>query len=193
MRSLVSICTIALLMLGTELATAQRASSPRGEAATQIGDHWITVDYGRPILRGRTNIFGSGDEWGATVTGNAPVWRLGANKSTRLMTEVDLQIGDVMVPSGEYSLFVAFGPGQTDLIVSSHEAKDSGRDSGDGLWGAYGYSDQMDVGRVPMTVETLDLSVDQMTISFIDVTSEGGALAVFWGNTALTVPFTVSG
>ncbi len=193
LRSLLSIAALAVLMLGTEVATAQRSASPRGEAATQIGDHWITVDYGRPILRGRTGIFGEGESWGATVTGNAPVWRLGANKSTRLMTEVDLQFGSEMLPAGEYSLFVEFGPGQTDLIVSSHGAKESGRDSVDGLWGAYNYTDDKDVLRMAMEVETLDVSFDQLTISFIDVTSGGGRLAVLWGGTALSIPFTVSG
>ena len=37
--------------------------SPSGRASTQIGDHWIDVTYGRPILRGRDGIFGAGEEY----------------------------------------------------------------------------------------------------------------------------------
>ena len=193
MRTLLAVTTIAMLVVvDTQVATAQRPASPRGEAATQIGDHWIMIDYGRPILRGRTDIFGEGESWGAAVTGNAPVWRTGANKSTRLMTEANLQFGDTMLPAGEYSVFVAFGPEQTDLILSSHGAKESGRDSGDGLWGAYNYSDEKDIVRVPMDVKGLDMSFDQMTISFLDVSSDGGTLAVLWEDTALSAPFSVS-
>ena len=49
--------------------------SPRGSAEIQVlgnydekgrynGGQWITVDYGRPIMRGRTNIFGTGADYG---------------------------------------------------------------------------------------------------------------------------------
>ena len=55
------IVTIVLAVLLTGLATAQgRPASPRGAASTQIGDSWIDISYGRPILRGRAGIFGSG-------------------------------------------------------------------------------------------------------------------------------------
>ena len=35
-----------------------------------------------------------------------PVWRAGANVSTRLKTEVPLTFGGKTVPPGEYSLFI---------------------------------------------------------------------------------------
>src|SRR5688500_15219054 len=98
--------------LSTSLVTAQakRPASPRGSAATQVGGKydkpggryvggkWIEIEYGRPILRGRTNIFGSGADYGKTVYGGAPVWRAGADQSTRLRTEVPLEIGGKMIP-----------------------------------------------------------------------------------------------
>ena len=42
---------------------------------------WVVVDYGRPLLRGRTNIFGAGAEYGKVVSDGSPVWRMGANDS----------------------------------------------------------------------------------------------------------------
>lgn len=180
-----------LLLIGADYAYAQRPASPRGEASTQIGEAWIIVDYGRPILRGRTGIFGSGEEYGVTVTGPAPVWRAGANKSTRLHTEVPLMIGGTEIPAGEYSLFVELDQGSWTLIISTHEAKESGRAPGDGLWGSYNYTPDKDVVRAAMMVEDVGFSIDQFTISFFDVTETGGTLAMAWESTMATIPFTV--
>ena len=180
----------ALFALGARDSDAQRISSPRGEAATQIGDHWIVVDYGRPILRGRTNIFGQGDEYGNPVTGVAPVWRAGANKSTRLMTDMPLKFGDTVVPSGEYSLFVDLvARDEWTLVISAHGAKNSGREAGDGLWGSYGYTPDKDIVRVPMNVSGSVLSTDQFTIGFYNVTASGGTLGMRWEHTMATVSF----
>ncbi len=183
----------AILSLSAMDANAQRPLSPRGEAATQIGDHWIVVDYGRPILRGRTDIFAQGDDYGGLVKGVAPVWRAGANKSTRLMTEVPLRFGDTVVPSGEYSLFVDLKANDDwTLIISAHAAKESGRAPGDGLWGSYGYTPDKDVARVPMNVSESAQSTDQFTIGFYDVSEEGGVLALCWANTMATIAFEVA-
>ena len=181
----------ALLLLSANLASAQRVASPRGESATQIGDAWIVVDYSRPILRGRNGIFGSGEDYGKTVMGNAEVWRLGANKSTRLMTEVDMVFEAGTLPAGEYSLFADLAEDGWMLIISNHEAKDSGRDEGPGLWGAYGYSEDMDVLRVPMEVTQREESLDQMTISFIDVTDSGGTIQFSWDTVTAWTTFSV--
>jgi len=173
----------AIALVGLETACAQdRAKSPRGEAATQIEGSWITVDYSRPILRGRQGIFGSGENYGSKLNAGAPVWRVGANKSTRFNTESDLMFGDKKLPAGEYSMFIELKPEQWTLIFSNHAAKDSGRGSGDGLWGSYNYTPDKDVIRVPMAVDALEASVDQFTISFMDVSSSGGTLAVIWDN-----------
>lgn len=182
----------AVALIGLDTACAQnRAASPRGEAATQIGNAWITVDYGRPILRGRQGIFGSGESYGQKLNAGAPVWRVGANKSTRLTTEADLMFGDKKLPAGEYSVFVELNNSQSwTLIFSNHAAKDSGRGAGDGLWGSYNYTSDKDVIRVPMTVTPIDISVDQFTIGFFDVSSSGGSLGMYWDNTMASASFT---
>lgn len=190
-RGYTSIFILALLLFTATDVFAQRPSSPRGEASTQIGEAWITVDYGRPILRGRTGIFGSGEEYGEMVTGPAPVWRAGANKSTRLHTEIPIQIGDVEVAAGEYSVFVDLSQDGWTFILSTHEAKDSGRAPGDGIWGAYGYTSEKDVVRTPMSAREMNHSADQFTIGFFDVTEAGGVLSMMWEHTMASVPFTV--
>src|SRR5258708_6681857 len=84
----------------------RRAASPSGTAATQVGEKWIEIVYSRPILRGRTDIFGNGADYGKKVLAGATVWRAGANVTTRLKTEVPLEIGGKRLAPGEYSLFV---------------------------------------------------------------------------------------
>jgi hypothetical protein len=178
----------------TAQAPQKRAASPAGAAQTQIGDKWIEVTYSRPIKRGR-DVFGSGADYGKMLLANgATVWRAGANQSTRLNTEVPLVIGGKTVPAGEYSLFIELkSPTEWTLIVSSYGAKKSGRDdTPDTLWGSFGYKPDKDVARAPMTVSKSQMSVDQLTWGFMDVTAEGGKLFLAWDTTNATVPFTVA-
>ena len=187
---------IAVATLATSALVAQdrKAASPKGHAATQIGDNWIEVDYSRPILRGRTDVFGTGDSYGETVNGGAPVWRLGANQTTRLKTDVALKFGDAMVPAGEYSLFVKLeGPKSWTMIVSNWGAqKNYDRDDKENLWGSYGYTPDKDVARVPMQVEGGEMSLDQFTIAFFNVSDAGGTLVFGWEKTVAMAPFTVA-
>ncbi len=172
--------------------------SPRGKAATQTGAgyaKWVTVDYSRPILRGRQGILGKGENYGMKVNAGAPVWRAGADMSTRLKSDVDLQFGETTVPAGEYSLFVDLkSPTEWHLIVSSHEAQERyNPNDKEAIWGAYGYDAANDVVRVPMQVAPLDdgLSIDQLTWLFGNVSEAGGGLTLVWDNTVGTAPFSV--
>ena len=185
----------------------QRPASPEGTAATQVGGKWVKdqrgesyqggkwveVTYGRPILKQRTNIFGAGAEYGKTLNAGAPVWRAGANASTRLRSEVPLQIGGKMVPAGEYSLFIDLKENNWTLIVSSWPAqKTYDQNNKAELWGSSGYTPDKDVARVQMTVGKLPFSADQLTWSFIDMTPTGGKLAIMWDNVIAAAPFTVA-
>jgi hypothetical protein len=190
-------------------ASESRPMSPRGMAATQLGGKWlnpededqrhyeggkwIEVDYGRPLLRGRPNIFGTGAAYGKAVNAGAPVWRLGANQATKLKTEAALELGGKKVPAGEYALFVSLQPGAWTLIVSSQKTADKydPKDKSK-IWGSYGYDPKFDVARIPMTVSPLAASVDELTIQFEDVTDQGGKLAVLWDKTRAVAPFAVT-
>jgi hypothetical protein len=176
-------------------AQGERPASPAGTSATQIGEKgpWIEIAAGRPIKRGR-DLWGTGPNYGKTLNANAPVWRAGADVSTRLKTEVPLQIGEKNVPAGEYSLFIDLkSPSDWTLIVSSWGAKKSGRDTAqDALWGAYNYTPAKDVARVPMKLGTLPVAVDQLTWNFADITASGGKLVLMWDTVIATAPFTVA-
>src|SRR5688572_13026246 len=77
---------VAMMVAGVAAQQSRRPASPPGEAATQMAGHWIELSYGRPILRGRANIFGSGADYGETVNDGGPAWRAGANRTTLMRT-----------------------------------------------------------------------------------------------------------
>ena len=179
-------------------ALADRPASPRGLAALQVGGKaeagggwkggsWVEVEYGRPLLRGRSNIFGAGADAGTMVNGGAPVWRLGANEASRLKTEVPLQLNGKKIPAGEYALFAEIKDGAWTLIVSSQPTQGVGEGKAKGkIWGSYGYDRKLDVARAPLTLTKSDASVEQLTIGFVDVTAAGAKLQVAWEHTVAT-------
>ena len=211
--------TIALVVVSVTASgqQTQRPMSPEGSAQVQVlgkwvkgdrpaftlgreqyqGGKWIEIIYGRPLQRGR-DLFGSGANYGKAAndvgTPNfpaPPVWRAGANMTTRLKTEVPLILGSKTVPAGEYSLFIDLvKPTEWTLIVSSWPAQ-AKFDPNDkkALWGAYGYTADKDVARVPMKIETLPFAVDQLTWTFLDMTNTGGRIALMWGKTLASTPF----
>ena len=186
-------------------AQTRRIASPPGESATEVGGRhderagyvggkWIEIRYGQPIKRGR-NLFGLPDyaDW---LNDGAPVWRAGANMSTRLITEVALVIGGKKVAPGEYTMFIDLAPNPWVFILSSWPALTTLGDWDDknrrGLYGAYYYTPDRDVVRVPMTRETLTHSFDQLSWQFLDMTDAGGRLALVWDKELASVPFQIA-
>lgn len=206
----ISVLGISLLLAAAfTFAQEKKPLSPPATAATMVGGKWgapdkdgdreytggkwIEVTYARPMLRGRTDVFGKGAEYGKTVTGGAPVWRAGANATTRLTTEVPLMMGGKRIEPGTYAVFVDLKEGAWTLIVSKQPMQEK-YDPNDKskIWGSYGYDPKFDVVRVPMTMLTPKASIDQFTIGFIDMTDAGGKLAIAWEKTAGVAPFTVA-
>ena len=60
------------------------------------------------------------------------------------------------------------------------------------MWGAYGYTDDLDVLRTTMRVSEHSVSADQLIVTFTDVSSGAGTLTVWWDNQIATVPFEVA-
>ena len=201
--------TVAVFCLAAVVAAQERRPlSPPGVASTQVagkwsapdkdgertytGGKWIEITYGRPMLRGRTNIFGNGASYGKQVNASAPLWRAGANVTTTLKTEVSLEVGGKRLEPGEYSLFVELKESGWTLVVSKQprqEKYDANEKSK--TWGAYNYDPKFDVVRVPMTMTAPAFSVDQFTIAFVDMTDSGGKIAMAWEKTGGVVPFKV--
>ena len=205
-RSVLSVIVLCVAMSAAVLAQAipdvKLVPSPPGQAAVQLGGtwdktaegpryrdgKWVVVDYGRPLLRGRTEIFGSGADYGKTVNAGAPLWRAGANDTTRLTTQAPLQIGGKTIAPGTYNLFVDLKPGNWTLVLSTQPVQEK-FDPNDKvrLSGATNYDPKFDVLRAPMTVRSGEPSIEQFTIGFVNVSQTSATLVMSWEKTAATI------
>ena len=95
----------AALLLGTGLA-AQRddiipldrvVKSQRGTVTQKIANTDISIDYGRPVARGR-EIYGSLVPYGR-------IWHPGANDATSMTVSRDIEVNGKKLPKGAYSLW----------------------------------------------------------------------------------------
>ena len=209
MKKLLSVlCTV--LLAGVVTSAQQAGSSPASTAEIEIGGKWetqtaptgrerqsyvggkwVTVSYGRPLKRGR-ELFGVGDAYATKLNAGAPVWRAGANVSTRLKTEAPLVIGGKPLPAGEYTMFIDLKPGNWTLIVSSHKAQlNYDPNNKTEIWGSYGYDAKNDVVRVPMQLAEIPFSLEELTWGFSEVTDKSAVLNLWWDKATASVPITL--
>jgi hypothetical protein len=146
--------------------------SVRDTMRASIGAATFTVDYGRPLARGRTLL--------GQVIPYDQVWRTGANAATQFTTSAPITLAGIAVPAGSYTLWTVPRAKGVDLIVNKQT----------GQWGT-GYDGSRDLARAPMTTETLATPVEKFTISIVGADAKRGALAMEWGNVRWTAPIVV--
>ena len=176
---------IGLISVAALLAFGASAAD-RGAATATIGGKKVSIDYGRPALKGRTV---------ADLTKQLPedrVWRAGDNQVTTLTTEGDLQIGGKKLAAGKYSLYVHFGEdGTRSLLVNSDLgiplvkifAKAPANLANEPWPRLDGYKKNVadkEVMRAPMKKESAASPVDQFTIGFTPA-GQGATLKLAWG------------
>jgi Protein of unknown function (DUF2911) len=195
---------IVLLGAGSaSLAQDRRAASTAGASSTQVGGRyderngyvggkWLEVRYGRPIKRGR-DLFGPAD-YAEFLNDGAPVWRAGANVTTRLNTEVAIVIGGTTIAPGEYSLLIDLQRDGWILVVSAWPAQTTTYDvkNKQALFGAYDYTPDRDIVRMRMTRTKLPYSFDQLAWEFLNMDATGGRLAMIWDTQMAWVPFNIA-
>jgi Protein of unknown function (DUF2911) len=169
-RLLLGFTTLAVLVSMSTVAGAQ--ANPRGKATLEVGGKNVSVEYGRPSLKGRT---------AEEMLGKLPVggfWRLGADTSTTFVTSGDLMFGKTKVAAGTYSLW------------AQKEAEHSWKlvfNSQHGQWGTQ-HDASKDVTTVPMKEGKAADAPDEVTISLAKE-GKGGTITVEWGDLKLTTDF----
>jgi hypothetical protein len=145
--------------------------SPRQAYRARVKGANVWIDYSRPAARGRPL-------WGALVPyGN--VWRLGANDAAHIAVDKTIQMGDLTLAPGTYTLFLLPTADDWTLIVNRQTGM-SGLD----------YDAAQDVGRVKLQKQTLERPAESLTID-VQETTAGGTLGISWGSIRASVPFTV--
>jgi len=142
---------------------------PRGKAELKAGSGSITIDYGRPVLKGR-------DMLAQLQIGS--FWRMGNNQATVLTTPVDLAFGSVKVPKGAYSIWLKRVDQEKFELVFNTQT---------GQWGMQ-HDASKDVYQVPMSKSTLPSAVETFTIELKEA-PKGGAFIMNWGTTKMEAGF----
>jgi len=163
--------------LATQFAAAEAKSGPRSLSVrdtvrASIGAASFTVDYGRPLARGRTLVGG--------IIPYDIVWRTGANAATQFTTSAPITLAGLQLPAGGYTLWTVPRAKGVELIVNKQT----------GQWGT-SYDRSRDLGRAPMTSETLTTPVEQFTIAIAGKDAKNGALTMEWGPFRWTAPIVV--
>ena len=146
--------------------------SPRGTAKLDLGGKTVSVEYGRPSLKGRTM---------QQLLGRLKVggfWRLGADDSTTFSTDADLTFGDVTVPKGEYSIWARKEADNRWTLVFNKKAGVFGTD----------HDPSADFASVPLAGSKASDSAEELTLS-LDKRDDGGTFTIHWGDTQLSADF----
>jgi hypothetical protein len=173
-------------------ASALAQGNPRGAATGTVGGKKVTLDYGRPALKGR-NLDALLKDLPADR-----IWRAGENQVTTLATEADLLVGGRKVSAGKYSVYVHAGEGGAwDFVLN----KDLGQPLGqmwaqapenlkNEPWPHYtDYSKSItgsEVVRVPMKAAAAAQPSDLFSVSFA-AKGQGQELTLAWGTQAWSV------
>ena len=145
-----------------------KRASPHDAVEVTVKGKKITIDYGRPYLKGR--------KVGQELAPYGKVWRTGADEATALNTEIDLNIGGAKVPAGKYTLYTLPSEGTWKLIINKQT----------GQWGTK-YDESQDLARIDMKKTALPQSVEQFTISFDKKNENMANLNLDWENTRVSV------
>ena len=161
---------LAMLVVTAQAAFAQR--NPRGSSKLALNGKEVSVEYGRPSLKGR-----SVEEMLNSLKPGA-VWRLGADTSTTFSTATDLVFGDATVPAGEYSLWARKEAGGGWKLVFNKQH---------GQWGTQ-HDAAQDLVAVPLNQTKAAKPAEMVTLELAQA-AEGGALTIQWGELSLATDF----
>lgn len=146
------------------------AASPRQTVEQQFSMAKITVDYGRPGVKGR-KIFGELVPFGK-------VWRAGANSSTKITFAQSIDFGGKVVSAGTYGLFIIPQEKEWKVILN----KDSQQ------WGAYEYDEKKNIADVTVPVQKSSEKQEYFEIALQPVDDNAIDLVLKWDFTKVVVP-----
>ncbi|HEY2805964.1 MAG TPA: DUF2911 domain-containing protein [Gemmatimonadales bacterium] len=152
--------------------------SPRDTVHATVGAAALTIDYSRPVRRGRTLV---GD-----LLPYDEVWRTGANAATQLATSAPIELAGVKLHPGTYTLWTLPTRQGVTLIINGQS----------GQWGTE-YDPAHDIAHKAMTVDSLPENVERFTIR-VDSTgtpnghTSPGRLIMEWGTFHWSTPLMAS-
>lgn len=176
-----SLALLAVVLLVAAVATPgfaqmKKAPAERGKAELKTPEGNITIDYGRPSIKGQA-VQGA-DPLSVPFPLPGDFWRMGNNAATVLTTPVDLTFGNVKVPKGSYTLWLhKTAADKFDLVFNSQT----------GQWGT-SHDTSKDVYNVSLTKAAIPNSVELFLIELKEA-PKGGVFEMSWGTSKFTTNF----
>lgn len=149
------------------------AVSPRQVVEQQFSITKISIDYGRPAVKGRV-IFGDLVPFGE-------VWRAGANEATKITFGQEVLFGGQKVKKGTYALYIVPQEKEWKIILNK----------GVNNWGAFNYDAKDDVVSTTVPIKKMNEKMERFTINFEDITDEKLNLVFEWDKTRADVPIEI--
>lgn len=168
-----AVAGFSLIVMAAFAVSALAQGNPRGTSKLTLKGKTVSVEYGRPSLKGRSE----DSLLGQLKAGD--VWRLGADKSTTFSTGTDLAFGDVTVPSGEYSLWMQKQADNSWKLVFNKQH---------GQWGTQ-HDAAQDVASAPLKQSKASKPAEMVTITLAKAGS-GGTISIEWGTLMVSADFT---
>jgi len=186
---------VCIIILAT--AAAACAQEPWDFVTTTINGKEVRIEYGRPVLKGRTL---------AGLMRHLPpdrIWRAGAGAVTLLSTKADLLIGGKRIAAGDYGLYM-YCPlsGDYALVINSELDAPPGTILPKATWNRdnrpfpnfMSYSLEIadkEVARIPLK-QTSAPRTEILTFTF-EPSGKGALLTIWWEEQAWTVEFQPAG
>jgi len=150
-------------------------ASPSSRLEQQVGLSNISIDYSRPAVKGR-KIFGDLVPYGR-------IWRVGANASTKITVDSDVQVMGNMLRAGTYALY-AFPEAEEWEIVFHSNTEHWGD-------GRTAYDSEEDVFRIRVKPEVLLYKQENFLISFDGLKHDAVNMIFAWDDTKIMIPISV--
>lgn len=149
-------------------AVPQIRASERGLVSQTIDGTTITINYGRPQVRGREVLYGGEIPWGK-------VWTPGANWATTLESDKDITIDGHRLAAGKYSVWLQVQPDGWTAIFDPQPRR------------FHLMPPPVADNQVRFTVTPQDAAAEEMlTWSFSEVRPTGATLSMHWGPKAVS-------
>ena len=170
-----------VLATGAALSLAQRAQaqstqldlprdSQHAQVTQKIGVTDITINYHRPLVKGR-KVFGGLEQYGK-------VWRAGANENTTITFTDPVAVEGKPLAAGTYGLHMIPGENEWTVIFSKMST----------AWGSFSYDQKEDALRVAVKPQAGEFH-EALTYDFDDPKANATTITMRWDKVA--VPFKV--
>jgi hypothetical protein len=192
-KSIYSVIIIVAFAILGSYSTAVQAQdeqprkSPKASVSQVIGvDTEITINYGRPAMRGRNiywDVVPNGMEEGNNYSDNKPFpWRAGANENSTFEFNKDLEIEGQVISAGKYSIHMI--PSESTWVVIFNKVNDA--------WGSYKYDQSQDALRVTVSPVKAP-SAELLTYGFEDIIDYSATAYLHWGEKKIPLRLKVAG